>query len=387
MYLKKSHEMGGSWAVAYSKRARRPASRSKVNHPGGNKRVRVLRSIIQMAVDSSVVAVMDRLKKDADKEGRYNSSMDPVITNIKEDFGCINLNTYNSIILSGSDYEKLAQLLFYENGGAASDAYRLVTYMYSGVGSAPGWGSLGRLKISGKLLEERPGFSSKTLEKVKITPGQARRHVTAWHNIRLYLNTLISRDEANFFSKLEAILNKKQYSPDMYEEGSRLVDLLPDSRFGNFVGQEGQHLILSAFLMNSKIQNLWPGEGRENSEIATFSAWLQSQFNGYQSGSLGGNYQNFVFNLTNYNLSSVLAKSVRSQMVEYLNKSKLGLKSAAFKTEFYKIIKPLEVDYVEGDRKETLALDMHDRIYSMLYQDAALDWSQDEEVLDYFISA
>lgn len=217
---------------------------------------------------------------------RWHDDMQEMIDELVAAYGHINIGDYQleamgtAYVLTPVRRLTLAIQFGWKVGEAikrsdfsATPQFKLVNYLLTGGGNAPGWGSLGKLKIAGDAgdeLVERPGFSSRTLKAVPILPHHARRHITAWHNIRHFLNKLMKRDRAAWITKIKEL--SKSGDPEMLEEVADLLKGKPLSAFGSFGAADGGALLTAAYLMNSRVRNLWSGPSLENSEIATFSS-------------------------------------------------------------------------------------------------------------------
>lgn len=142
--------------------------------------------------------------------------------------------------------------------------YNVLNYCNGARVNRPGSSSMGSLHIDRKTgaVSGRPSFSSLTQSFVSIKAGQHRRHIMAWHNIRNLGTNVIARRSTQDMQRLLHLA-----PPTIIKEVSTLlkVDDIRQSK------DPATLLKGIMFVMNSNPNNLWAGDGKENSAIA--GAW------------------------------------------------------------------------------------------------------------------
>ncbi|MGV3526173.1 MAG: C80 family cysteine peptidase [Candidatus Sericytochromatia bacterium] len=126
----------------------------------------------------------------------------------------------------------------------------------------PGTGSLGALRLGEDgQIHDRPGFSRATISELDVAPGEARRHITAWHTIRGSVNQLLA-EGLNPAEIVTAAVGDPAVYPGVSEARLTEIDALVAERP---LGERG--LLKLMFIMNSNPNNLWIGDGNTNSTI------------------------------------------------------------------------------------------------------------------------
>lgn len=151
----------------------------------------------------------------------------------------------------------------------------IFNYLLHGGTPAPGLGGLGTLHIEGTELTGRPNFAKSTQDALPVPAGFHRRHITAWHNIRSFLNHAYKAHGTGLTGYLGVKLGHGQVHSGMREEASKSFGKMPTAEFGNIPPAHAEVLLHAAYVMNSSVRNLWVGWGEENSEINAVSQSLQ----------------------------------------------------------------------------------------------------------------
>lgn len=329
---------------------------------------------------------------------RWNDDMKDLVESMSDQFGSIDIGhfAFGDVGLGRIQIEPDPLKLFIDAANAIALATldpgwsagrygKLLQYLLTGAGTPPGLGSLGKVKIVGTNIEERPGFSTMTLRDVSIMPGQARRHITAWHNIRAFLNKIINSKPELVIDVLDAAVKNGTIDKELETEADELLAKKPTAHFGTFGDSTiGKKVLKAAFIMNSKIRNLWPGASLENSEIATFSKNLQTYLTVLKfTGDLG----KFCENVNKYNVTSAQARTVKNNI--------LGDIIHYNDTETVKVLVPirlrkLEVDLPQatnpnGGALSTIEEAIHKDLYGALFLGQAPSDTRVKEILHYFL--
>lgn len=116
----------------------------------------------------------------------------------------------------------------------------------------------------GVKLEGRPGFPKVTgnLKDLKPRPGEHRRHILAWHDLRKFMELAYSSKKKTVVDAIkEAIEHPDGLAKEAIAEGQALLDK------GKGHKDDDQTLKLGLFVMNGNPRNLWRGRGKINVTI------------------------------------------------------------------------------------------------------------------------
>lgn len=329
-----------------------------------------LKEVFQLKTTKAAVVINKILLIAKDKK-YYVKDMDPLIETILDKYGDLEIPSEHRSFKAKSLY--LRGKILEMNGATENNETRLLAYLVSGKGSRPGLGSLAKIRLHGNQIMERPGFSSATLKSVKIKTSQARRHITAWHNIRSYLNKILAADHKKFLNETAKMLKNLKQNEE-YKEGIGLVAKMPDVNFGSFSKPEGKQIISTAYMMNSQPENLWPGGEKENSEIALFSAHFQAK------AQKNEDYDELADWVEKCNISSSLGKAVQADLVKKIkSKKEKGLQA------YLEEIKPLEIDS-PPDKMTKAEEKIHERVFQVVFLGKPINWKTDLAVVKWFLN-
>ncbi|MFI9628844.1 DUF4157 domain-containing protein [Streptomyces sp. NPDC052042] len=227
------------------------------------------------ALTGSRDAVIDQIKSDGEKARRWIADYEPILDELKAA-----PDTFT--VADNTPAEEAIGLLtaFYIKTGQTAEGNpisRVVTYLLHGGGRPPNIGGFGTLAVEGTELTGRPNFATATQEALPLRPLQHRRHYIAWHNIRSLLNRAYAEHAGQLIPYLTAKLGAGQVHAGMNDESNKSLAKMPLAQFGNGNRDHAEILMRAAYVMNSSVNNLWVGGGRENSEINALSHSLQTQ--------------------------------------------------------------------------------------------------------------
>lgn len=125
----------------------------------------------------------------------------------------------------------------------------------------PGMASMGSLRAdANNLAAGRPHFHPDIVGGMKTVPGQHRRHIIAWHTLLAFTNKVYQALGPKAIAVLEGRIKVlAQLNDPRLGKAQELLDKVSDP---------AAKILLSAlYVMNSNPENLWVGEGKENSGI------------------------------------------------------------------------------------------------------------------------
>ncbi|GAA2691120.1 MULTISPECIES: hypothetical protein [Actinosynnema] len=235
----------------------------------------VQRTPVQRAL-VEVDLALNFLKINASGENRYSDDFDEPLNDLQAALALRGVTTVDSTgnSLDSAATAVLAQYMALTNDHT-SPTYRVVYYMLNG-GVAPSTGGLGDLRVGGQALTGRPAFATGLKQTMPIAPMQARRHITAWHNISSFLTRAYQAQRQPLMSALQAAeANPSQRFAAYSGEVQNSLNQRPPQQFGNIPAAEAQLLMKAAYVANSTPANLWPGNSKENSQINVLSTQLR----------------------------------------------------------------------------------------------------------------
>jgi len=258
---------------------------------------------------------------------------------------------------------------------------KLVAYL---LGLAPnprprGWADLGSINLASGELEGRPAFASSITAEMEGRPGMARRHITAWHNLKRLLNTVI---EQGGIGLLRTLLGQRDPKDALMVQGNDLVRKANAWAKGGFADHDARDVLVAAFVMHNQRRNLWSGPRRENSEIAVFSAAVQRYADEYMRGAR--TRRELCDAIASYRTRSAKAKEAQFRLAKELATMRAE-RSADVVGVVHRALKSLEVDLPPAglaDEEERI----HDDLYGLLYMGAQLPPGRVEEILAFFLT-
>jgi hypothetical protein len=151
---------------------------------------------------------------------------------------------------------------------------------YAGIpSSAKGVSGLGTLDVNGRF-RGRPSFPSYTLRAVEIKPGQHRRHIFAWHDIREFLWIAYQGYREEVIRTIGDLCANTQQLP----EGSRkAIEEATGFSQLKHPGDEVALLKIALFVMNGNPRNLWAGGGRVNIAINSVARSMRDDLAGVRN--------------------------------------------------------------------------------------------------------
>jgi hypothetical protein len=239
----------------------------------------------------------------------------------------------------------------------------------------PGWANFGTMTLRRGPLEGRPTFDKDTLEveELKVNPGQARRHITAWHNLRALLNMLMKRNQLGM---LYEILDR-DVNTALKRRGE---ELLERTSFGVRM-DERSRVYVAAYVMHNQRLNLWRGGRAENSEIAVISGAVQRYIGQYERG------ERTVGELH----TAIAAYRARSPKASDLKNGLLAVLStqppAAIAGEMRAVLERVEVDLPPS--LPPAEAQIHHDLYQLLYiegAEAQLAPNRLREIVSFFLT-
>lgn len=152
----------------------------------------------------------------------------------------------------------------------------VLNYCLGLTSSKPGTTSLGSLKFQDGRIEGRPRFHTDAQKGITLRAKEHRRHIIAWHNIREFANEVYKRMPDQIINILTPLLEAlKKFN--IYDKAKELV-----AKLG--LHDDKEILLLEAlYIMNSNAQNLWPGQGKENSGINIASMNIQEEMESWEN--------------------------------------------------------------------------------------------------------
>lgn len=269
---------------------------------------------------------------------------------------------------------------------AETSEVRLIGYLLGARGGAPpGWGSLGTLRQVGRVMEGRPTFDTEIASAMRSVPGMARRHITAWHNIRDLLNAI--RADAGRMRVLHEVLGG--VSSELRCRGEKLLlnankSVLGGAASNDAQRQDTQTVMLAAFAMFNQRRNLWSGAGRENTEIALFSARVQDYASHYAAGRLSD--ARLAEAISRCSVGSEKARGVKSRLLAEIDALVRTPHTREQLTDkIYESLYELEVDLPSGGLPEVEER-VHRDLYDFLYRGGTLDDARLREILAFFLT-
>jgi len=246
----------------------------------------------------------------------------------------------------------------------------------------PGWGNFGSMTFARDgELEGRPAFAAKTLAWLgTVPPGRARRHVTAWHNLRRLLNMIIRHRRTDLLA--DFLLHADR---DLRAEGERLLAHASDSATG--ASRANRNVLLAAFIMNNHRDNLWVGGRRENSEIAVYGAAVRRYLGRYQEGTF--THQQLLDAVGDYRTRSPKAQEVQRKLETAVWAGRAQRPSTLARTVL-EILEDLEVDVPEDAAhaaRQQAASEIHHELYQILYLTDERDVDEDSlrRIVGFFL--
>jgi hypothetical protein len=141
---------------------------------------------------------------------------------------------------------------------------------FEDIESKSGPAGLRTLKVlagdGGVKLEGRPGFPKVTgnLKDLKPRPGEHRRHILAWHDLRKFMELAYSSKKLVVVDAIEKALQQPDgLAKEAIAEGRALIEKGKAHQQDN--GE--RTLKLGLFVMNGNPRNLWRGRGKINVTI------------------------------------------------------------------------------------------------------------------------
>jgi hypothetical protein len=255
-------------------------------------------------------------------------------------------------------------------------------------------GGLGDLKLDGNLTG-RPDFDINTQEAFKNRAVIHHiRHITAWHNIRNFLNMSIDFFKDNEFtaniSKLLNSINEAEKLNTNKEKGiGDRFNQHYKNKMNPMIDIDTPHKILmkTAFYMNSSIKNLWAGSGKENVARNTFGHFLNEKkdevtiFNIDEVIEGVAKYTSSVTNISliKNDLVKDMKKLVEENKKKITNPSMGALNNMGLLDE---IKRAIEISYrkIEIDKEQGLFATkngpIHEIIMKLVRKDADIDFSK-----------
>lgn len=125
----------------------------------------------------------------------------------------------------------------------------------------PGMASMGSLRADAtNLITGRPHFHPDIVKGMETKPGQHRRHIIAWHTLLAFTNKAFHALGGKAIAMLEARIQALAQGKDArLLKAQELLEKVPDPA--------ARTLLCALYVMNSNPENLWVGEGKENSGI------------------------------------------------------------------------------------------------------------------------
>lgn len=319
------------------------------------------------------------LRRDAQREGRWLDNYEAELTGVIEKIGSetqvedINDLIQKYLVATGETIERnfTAQVLI---------------YMHTGTSSPPGQSGISNLHADADTgeLGGRPDFSRKRQAAMPLKPGQHRRHITAWHNIRAFINKAYEALGDDFIEILHLALDNADQ--DISAEGEEAIDAAPRATKGK-VEADGKVMMQAAYVMNSAARNLWAGDGNENSNINTLSHLLQEWVRGAAPDNLAAfhdaiNAYNFPETKPQACIRSVSAKIKAAQAALTATPGNAAAIIDRLQQDIYDTdIRMLEVDRDEPAARE----DYHDVVYLCVFGDLPITKELATDVVSFFI--
>ncbi|MER0243779.1 DUF4157 domain-containing protein [Streptomyces sp. HSW2009] len=258
---------------------------------------------------------VEELKERAEKLGRWHANYDAVFDDL--------LNELPSTFrVDGADdcSDQVATIVAkgaegFKGTPGQGLPVQILNYVNNGGTSAPGAGGLGSMVIKDRALIGRPAFAPSTMTTRSVAPGQHRRHIIAWHNIRELLNRAYQGHGQTLITYLESKLGDDQVDQDMAQQANTAMGNLPKAAYGKAGEADGRVLMAAAYVMNSSVDNLWVGPGQENTEINRLSRSLQERLAGITPGGLA----DWRKSLESASYKSPLAKGMRDSVVNRID--------------------------------------------------------------------
>lgn len=155
--------------------------------------------------------------------------------------------------------------------------FRLITWALGGPGAAPGAGDLSSLRFEGSRVEGRPAFSGMTdilmnAQGRATIPTQHKRHIIPWHGMQGAMDKLYRQaEQAGRLDQLnDSVRTMISYAPPIVaQEAESLVSRVPGATATQ------KNVLKLLYIMNSNPNNLWPGDGAENSRLNSVSTGMQ----------------------------------------------------------------------------------------------------------------
>ncbi|WP_284646567.1 hypothetical protein [Paenibacillus silviterrae] len=211
-----------------------------------------------------------------------------------------------------------------------------------------GLGSLGLTQDN--ELTGRPDFDFRTQDEFKNRAVTHHiRHITAWHNIRTFLNMVRGAfKDSNFIKEINNLLNTVNANEKIQTLNNKGIGDRFNHHYENKKGVIADDtpekvLMKTAFFMNSAIKNLWAGGGKENVSRNTFGGFLNEKIDNLDMFNVKGT----IDAIGNYRASLASLKKIRDDLhddleVIYQNNS---LNVAAIKARIEQAYRTIEIDY------------------------------------------
>jgi hypothetical protein len=320
---------------------------------------------------------------------RWDVEMEPHLEEVQDEFDALDIGHYSlhgnppSVGPSpGKVFEQFAYHVGMHLGNPEFDKHRrLVAWLLAGIGTPPGVGSLGKMGFDAAQLVSRPGFSTRVRHH-RVVPTKARRHITAWHNIRALINKLLRERPAALEAGIDRALLGGIVDMQDREEAERLLVGKPLAYFGTYQAGFARKVLEAAFVMNSRSQNLWVGDTRENSEIARVS----NAFQGYiEAFSRSGSTKPLLEAVGGYKVTSPLAVQTKKELLLHALRHTRDLRRTDETVQLMiEELRRLEVDLPNAGMLTNEELAAHNRIFDVLFGGEAIG-DQDAEELVYHL--
>lgn len=141
----------------------------------------------------------------------------------------------------------------------------------------PGMASMGSLRADAdNLIAGRPHFHPDIVKGMETKPGHHRRHIIAWHTLLAFTNKVYRALGDKAIAMLEERIKALALDKDArLLKAQELLDKVPDPA--------ARTLLSALYVMNSNPENLWVGEGKENSGINIGRITILNQMAKWQS--------------------------------------------------------------------------------------------------------
>jgi len=252
--------------------------------------------------DKNILKIIDlEAIRNLSKAGLDDSEISAFKSDITKKFNTVNLGEFISFLntlrepVSGNRREQnivyetltvkhIKQSLYTGNLLHLSDPQKdLLTFALTGrqpTSRSFGASSLSTLDMDTRKnqITGRPAFSKKTHEFFgPMVNENHKRHITAWHSFRDIMNKIMINPPDNFVQQLDTALTIAP--PKMREEAEGLV---LKGQVRDLTSKDKVMMML--YIINSNPNNLWPGDGADNTAINRAFKMVKRELRGIQDG-------------------------------------------------------------------------------------------------------